>query len=64
MPNWVKVAIDGWTTAAQIEEGRIFRSINRAGRVWGEGVTPKVIWQVGKTAAAQADGQCSHQEGM
>ncbi len=55
MPNWVKAAIDSWTTATQIKEGRIFRSINRAGRVWGQGVTPKVIWQVVKTAAAQAE---------
>ena len=35
VPNWVKTAIDSWTTAAQIKEGRIFRSINRGGRVWG-----------------------------
>ena len=55
VPSWVKAAIDAWTTSARITEGRIFRSINKAGKIWGEGVTPKVIWQVVKAAAGRAD---------
>jgi integrase len=55
VPSWVKAAIDPWTTSARITEGRIFRSINKAGKIWGEGVTPKVIWQVVKAAAGRAD---------
>ncbi len=54
MPGWVKTAIDNWTSASGIAQGRIFRAINKAGRVWGEGMTPQVIWQVVKAAAMRA----------
>ena len=43
IPDWVKAAIDGWKEASGITEGVVFRSINRAGRVWGNGMTPKVF---------------------
>ena len=46
IPVWVKKAVDVWTEAAQITEGRVFRSINKAGRIWGNGMTPKVLWEV------------------
>ena len=29
-----QAAIDGWTAAAEIGTGRVFRAINKAGRVW------------------------------
>src|SRR5438552_1242510 len=32
IPLWVKKAFDPWTESAQITNGRVFRSINRAGR--------------------------------
>src|SRR4029453_13678238 len=54
IPLWVKRAVDTWTEAAQIRDGRVFRSINRAGRIWGAGMTPKVLWEVVKDAAARA----------
>jgi len=54
VPAWVKASIDAWTIAAGIQHGRVFRSINKAGRIWGEGMTPKVIWEVVKAAAARA----------
>ena len=41
---WVKVAVDCWTTAAEVTDGRIFRCVNRTGAVWGDGITEKVIW--------------------
>jgi integrase len=31
-----------------------FRAINKAGRVWGDGMSPKVLWDVVRTAAARA----------
>jgi site-specific recombinase XerD len=55
MPAWVKDAIDQWTVAAEITHGAVFRAINKPGRVWGNGMTPKVVWQVVKTAAARAE---------
>ena len=54
IPVWVKEAVDRWTTASGISEGPIFRSINKAGKIWGDGMTPKVIWEVVKQAAQAA----------
>jgi integrase len=55
VPVWVKAAIDAWTTVADITRGAVFRAINKNGRVWGNGMTPKVIWAVVKAAAARAE---------
>jgi integrase len=54
IPVWVKEAIDAWTLPSAITDGRIFRSINKAGKIWGDGMTPKVIWEVVKEAAQAA----------
>ena len=54
IPLWVKRAVDSWTGSARITTGRVFRSINKAGRIWGDGMTPKVLWKVLKDAAARA----------
>ena len=55
VPTWVKAAIDTWTTAAGITHGGVFRAINKTGRIWGDGMTPKVLWDVVRAAAARAD---------
>ncbi len=55
MPTWVKATIDMWTTAAGITHGAVFRAINQSGRIWGDGMTPKVLWDVVGAAAARAD---------
>jgi integrase len=52
IPAWVKSAIDEWKEASGIKEGAIFRSINRTGRVWGNGMTAKVLWEVVRNAAS------------
>jgi hypothetical protein len=36
---------------AAITSGPLFRAINKAGRVWGNGFTPKVIWSIVKAGA-------------
>jgi hypothetical protein len=36
----VKVAIDEWKEAGRIAEGALFRSINKTGQVWGNGMMP------------------------
>src|ERR1700738_91618 len=38
MPTWVKVTIDAWTLAAGLDEGRVFRPVNRGDRVGAEGL--------------------------
>jgi integrase len=55
IPGWVKTALEKWTEASGITDGALFRSIDRNGRVWGTGMTPKVLWEIVKAAAARAD---------
>ncbi len=43
IPNWAKAAIDEWARFARIKDGRVFRSINKGGRFYGEGMTPQAI---------------------
>src|ERR1700687_1437589 len=46
MPTWVKVAIDAWTSAALVQDGRVFRPVNRADQASGEVLSEKVVWQL------------------
>jgi integrase len=43
VPGWVKQAIDEWTAAAGIAEGRVLRSMNRHGRITGKSISPQAI---------------------
>ncbi len=54
VPTWVKRAIDGWTEAAEIRDGRLFRAIRKNGKLWGKGVTQNVVWYVVKKCAKGA----------
>jgi integrase len=55
VPDWVKAGIDAWTVAARITTGTLFRSINKAGRIWGTGFSPKLIWGVVKQKAKDCE---------
>jgi site-specific recombinase XerD len=55
VPGWVKTAVDCWTAAAKITDGRLFRCVNQTGAVWGHGITEKVIWCVVKEFASKAN---------
>ena len=46
VPDWVKKRIDEWTHASATASGCQFRSINKTGSVWGNGLTEKVVWYV------------------
>jgi integrase len=52
VPNWVKMAIDTWVSAAGLQDGHIFRPVNRADRATGERLGEKVIWQMLREYAA------------
>ena len=54
MPTWVKVAIDAWTSAARIDDGCVFWSVNRADRVAGVILSEKAVWQLIKPYAEAA----------
>jgi len=51
MPTWVKAAVDAWTATAGITEGAVFRAISKVGRVWGDGMTAKVLCDIVRAAA-------------
>lgn len=46
VPDWVKVGIDVWMAASGTASGILLRSINRAGRVWGPALAPRLfgVW--------------------
>jgi site-specific recombinase XerD len=46
VPAWAKKRIDEWTQASGTASGCLFRLINKAESVWGNGVTEKVVWFV------------------
>jgi integrase/recombinase XerD len=46
VPSWVKVWIDDWMAAAGLTDGCVFRAINKAGRVYGDGLTANVVWAI------------------
>lgn len=52
IPLWVKEALDRWTEASGVKEGPLFRAINKSGKIWGDGMTPKVLWEIVRQAAA------------
>jgi len=54
IPEWVKAALDQWTVAARVTEGRIFRRVARAGKVWGKGISQNVVWYVVKGCCERA----------
>jgi len=54
IPNWVKAALDQWTRAAGVCEGKIFRAVAWRGKVWGSGLSQNVVWYVVRTCSERA----------
>lgn len=52
VPVWVKNGINAWQTAAGIEEGPLFRSIRKGGKV-GESLSDWAVWAVVTEAAKE-----------
>jgi len=53
VPIWVKQGIDAWTTAANIKEGKLLRSIKKGGKIDGEFLSDWAIWSIVEQAAKQ-----------
>ena len=49
IPAWVKAALDQWTRAAGVRDGKIFRAVARLGKIWGDGLSQTVVWYVVRT---------------
>ena len=54
MAGETKTAIDEWTSAAEIQSGRVFRPINKGGRLTHEFLTEKCVWSVVRKYAIKA----------
>jgi site-specific recombinase XerD len=54
IPEWAKRALDEWTMAAGIRDGRIFRRVSRTGKVWGKAISQNVVWYVVKGCCEKA----------
>jgi integrase len=44
--SWIKSAIDRWTEAAGITEGRLFRRMNRHGKITGASLTDEAVYVI------------------
>jgi integrase len=53
MPSWTKHAIDAWIAMSGIDSGFVFRRMNKSGRIIGESVTARGIFQVVTTAGVR-----------
>jgi len=51
VPDWVRSELDDWLAAAAIDQGRLFRRVNKVGKAWGEGITEKAVWDIVKESA-------------
>lgn len=54
IPDWVREQLQDWIMAACIQDGKIFRKVDRLDRIWGEGLSVKAIWHIVKDSAKQA----------
>ena len=43
MPSWAKATVDAWKTVAHLEEGFVFRRVNKGDNLMGESITPQAI---------------------
>jgi site-specific recombinase XerD len=46
MPSWTKQAIDDYATVGKIQQGIVFRPINKGGRITGERMTEQAIYNL------------------
>lgn len=46
MPSWAKATIDSWTYAARIDDGFVFRRVNKGGNLMGERITDQAIYDI------------------
>ena len=55
MPTWTKTVLDGWIYAAHIQDGFIFRQVNKGDNIMGDSLTPKAIYNVVKIYAEKLE---------
>ena len=53
MPSWTKHAIDAWISGSGIDGGLVFRSLDKGGRVIGDSMAARSIFQIVHGAGAR-----------
>jgi integrase len=53
IPVWVKQAINAWTVAAGLEEGKLLRAVLKSDKVVGESLSDWAIWSVVEQSAKE-----------
>lgn len=43
---WTKMSVDAWRSAAGLSEGRVFRAVDKADKISGEGLTAQAIYEI------------------
>ena len=54
IPEWVREQLECWIKAAGINEGRLFRRVDKFGNVHGDQISVKAIWHIVKKSARGA----------
>jgi site-specific recombinase XerD len=54
IPDWVRQQLECWIMAAGINDGRIFRRVDKFGKVRGDQISVKAIWHIVKNSAKKA----------
>jgi site-specific recombinase XerD len=49
--DWVRNELNDWLVAAAIDNGKLFRRVNKFGKAWGDGITEKAVWHIVKESA-------------
>ncbi len=57
MPSWAKACVDAWKTVAHLEEGFVFRRVNKGNNLMGESITPQAIRDVVAGYALKSENQ-------
>ena len=53
IPLWVKQAVNAWMTAAAVEDGKLLRSVTKAGKVKRDHLNDGAIWSVVESSAKE-----------
>jgi integrase len=53
IPIWVKQGINAWMTAAEIEDGRLLRSVSKSGKVNRDTLSDWAVWSVVEQSSKQ-----------
>jgi site-specific recombinase XerD len=46
MSGSCKDVIDAWLSAAEIKDGRVFRAVDKSGRVWGRSLSAQAVYEI------------------